>query len=339
MKAGHANQAVFSLLPAGKSRWSSFSAGFGIEILVLLFALWIPALFPQQLQVVRHYWTMPISAPPVVAWKAQPKPVALKRPEAERRRAEAAVVPPQPRLIQPVFTSPIAPRPVLKRNVQAPQLNEWARMTPTNADLPGSSAIPNLKRPRAPVQTGGFGDPDGLPPSSHMTQPVNIERVGEYDLPAGQGSGNGHGGKHGEAGVVSSAGFGNGMAISGNPRPGNAGSVHQGLFADERAANRTPRAAKTPVAAQQDPVVILYKPKPAYTAEAERLRIEGNVLLQVVFTASGEVNVLRVVQGLGHGLDESAIAAAREIRFRPARQDGRPVDSTAVVRIEFELAY
>jgi len=46
-----------------------------------------------------------------------------------------------------------------------------------------------------------------------------------------------------------------------------------------------------------------------------------------------------VVQGLGYGLDDSAQAAARQIRFRPAQQDGQPVDSTAIVHIVFELAY
>jgi outer membrane biosynthesis protein TonB len=52
------------------------------------------------------------------------------------------------------------------------------------------------------------------------------------------------------------------------------------------------------------------------------------------------VQVERVVKGLGHGLDESAMAAARQIRFKPAKTaDGQPVDSQAVVHILFELAY
>ena len=87
------------------------------------------------------------------------------------------------------------------------------------------------------------------------------------------------------------------------------------------------------------PVQILFKPKPVYTDEARAKKIEGDVVLQVVFAASGEIKVERVVQGLGYGLEDSAESAARQIRFRPAQQAGQPVDSTAIVHITFEMAY
>jgi TonB family protein len=47
----------------------------------------------------------------------------------------------------------------------------------------------------------------------------------------------------------------------------------------------------------------------------------------------------RVVSGLGHGLDEAAIRAAQQIKFKPAKRQGEPVDFPAVIRIEFRLAY
>ena len=59
----------------------------------------------------------------------------------------------------------------------------------------------------------------------------------------------------------------------------------------------------------------------------------------MLFTAGGEPRVLEVVRGLGHGLDETAIRAAQQIRFKPALRDGLPVDSTATVHILFQLAY
>src|SRR5262249_1994716 len=86
------------------------------------------------------------------------------------------------------------------------------------------------------------------------------------------------------------------------------------------------------------PAEIISKPTPAYTDDARRARIEGEVLLEVVLEASGHIRVLRVVRGLGHGLDESAIQAAEKISFKPAMRDGQPADSTAVLHIIFQLA-
>jgi TonB family protein len=87
------------------------------------------------------------------------------------------------------------------------------------------------------------------------------------------------------------------------------------------------------------PVEIVFKPSPEYTDEARSARIEGTVTLELEFTAAGDVHVLRVVRGLGHGLDEAAERAALRIRFKPARSsDGQAVDSRATVHITFRLS-
>jgi TonB family protein len=86
------------------------------------------------------------------------------------------------------------------------------------------------------------------------------------------------------------------------------------------------------------PVEIVFKPTPEYTDDARSARIEGTVSLEVEFTAAGDVRVLRVVRGLGHGLDEAAERAALRMRFKPAQSDGRPVDSRATVHITFRLS-
>jgi TonB family protein len=86
------------------------------------------------------------------------------------------------------------------------------------------------------------------------------------------------------------------------------------------------------------PVEILYKPKAAYTDEARKLKLEGEVLLEVLFRANGQLQVNRVLRGLGHGLDEAAADAASRIRFKPAQRNGSPVDSTVVVHVLFQLA-
>jgi TonB family protein len=91
-------------------------------------------------------------------------------------------------------------------------------------------------------------------------------------------------------------------------------------------------------AARLVPAEVIFKPTPTYTAEARNLRIEGEVVLEVVFEASGKLRIVRVVRGLGHGLDEAASHAAEQIRFKPAKRDGQPSDYPALVHIVFQLA-
>jgi TonB family protein len=99
-----------------------------------------------------------------------------------------------------------------------------------------------------------------------------------------------------------------------------------------------PPVAAAPKPAQADkPVEVLYKPTPAYTDEARARRIEGEVSLEVEFAADGSIRVLRVVRGLGHGLDEMARRAAEQIRFKPATSKGTPVDFRATLTILFRL--
>jgi TonB family protein len=200
----------------------------------------------------------------------------------------------------------------------------------------GSSAPPTLRKPREEVQTGGFGDPNGVATNKNTNRNPNIAQVGAWDMPVGPGNGNGTGGAKGARGTVASAGFGNGVA-SGSPGGGSHGAVEQGGF--DVKAPVTPEVKRTAAPANTRPVEILSVPKPVYTQEGIAKKIEGDVLVKVLFTASGEVRVERVVRGLGYGLDESAETAARQIRFKPAEQDGRPVDYAAIAHITFALAY
>lgn len=335
----------FTLLASGKPRWRSMGAGFGIEFLVLACALWVPALFPKQMAEAKNYVITSIDVPFIPAYKPQPKVrpklVPVKRVEEAKVDPPKPVVPeiPKPKMIEPVFEK-LNAVPVVRHNrTPAPKVNEWARMVPDErTNSIGSSALPDLKKPRAPVQTGGFGDPNGLPATSRkMVAPVNIAESGDFNLPQGPGKGNGRGGAKGQEGVVASAGFGNQTAIAGGER--NGGKVQTGGFANDTEAAAGPRVRKQEEAPQETSVVILYKPDPQYTAEGRADKIQGTVVLNVIFKASGEVEVLRVVQGLGHGLDENAEMAARQIKFTPAKENGQPVDFPANVRIDFELAY
>jgi len=72
---------------------------------------------------------------------------------------------------------------------------------------------------------------------------------------------------------------------------------------------------------------------------AEKLLASGVRRVIVTLGANGSLHVNRVVRGLGHGLDEAAVAAANKMRFKPALRMGQPVDSTAIVHVLFQIAY
>jgi protein TonB len=86
-----------------------------------------------------------------------------------------------------------------------------------------------------------------------------------------------------------------------------------------------------------DPPVLLREVKPLYTEEARRRGITGEVVLEIVVRADGAVGDVRLLEGLGYGLDQRAIDAVRQWRFSPARRQGRPVDVLVEVAVEFRL--
>jgi TonB family protein len=246
-------------------------------------------------------------------------------------------------------------RPVEVRRTELPQVNQtFADIKIENNSEParprepvktgmietGSAAPATITKPieTAKVQTGGFGDTRGLPGESNPNRPATIARLGSPVLPPGPGYGNGSGGAKGERGTVASTGFGNGVAIQPSGPPAR-GEVRGGGFSTAAVSTEAPRPKEVEAVAAVQPVVILEKPNPVYTDEARRLGLEGEVLIQVVFPAAGGVRVIRVTKGLGHGLDEAAIRAAQQIRFKPALQQGRAVDFPATVHIVFQLAF
>jgi TonB family protein len=137
---------------------------------------------------------------------------------------------------------------------------------------------------------------------------------------------------------VASTGFGNGIANP-PPPPPKRGTLQSSGFGDQTVAAEAPKKKANTGEGATTPVDILEKPRPEYTAEGRTLKLEGDVVIDMVFLANGTIQVNRVISGLGHGLDEAATQAAQRIKFKPAKRDGQPVDFPARVRIEFRLAY
>src|SRR5579871_5706936 len=297
-------QLLFSPLSPRPSRANSFLAGWGLQIIVVAALVILNALLPSSLPVSRKYAVVdlvpPLSSPPPITIK--PRVISPKVVELPVTPAPAAsIVLPAPARRRPQ-TEIAAPE--LKVKSSMPQLPAPAmpKVIAVNTFSSGSSAVPTTNLPAAAVQTGGFGDDNGVRSRAGASVPANIAAAGAFDLPKGDGHGNG---AHGAvAGVVASAGFGNGDAIA-QQRGG--GSVQQAGFDSVYSSSPQKRVAVANSATT--PVEIVFKPKPQYTEEGRKQGIDGEVRLEVLFSANGAVHVIRVLQGLGYGLDERAVQA------------------------------
>lgn len=350
--------ARFTVLADAKPRWDTFGASVVMQAIVVAFLFTLPLLFPQQLASSFHYEIMPLATPQTEVLLPPPPPKIRPRIERPAPKPEPVETPEPPKVARLIAPKPVAPLPPKPKQVDVitpeikPVFDPVKLETKTNEPkrpreevktgllTTGSAAVATVNLPLNKVQTGGFGDPNGLPGPGDPSKRANINRKGSPDLPNGPGYGNGTGGANGVRGTVASTGFGSGIAI---PPPGGSGgrrgTVQTTGFSDASAAAEAPKKKAASAEGATDSVVILDKPRPAYTQEARNLKIEGDVVVEVVFLASGQVQVNRVVSGLGHGLDESAVRAAQQIKFRPAKREGQAVDFPARVRIEFRLAY
>jgi TonB family protein len=83
--------------------------------------------------------------------------------------------------------------------------------------------------------------------------------------------------------------------------------------------------------------VILRKPEPGYTPEARNANVSGMVNVRVLLAADGAIKHVLVIKPLSHGLNERALSAARNIKFRPAVKDGRPVSQWVTIEYHFNI--
>lgn len=340
---------LFSLLPETRKPWTEFVFGTGAQCLAVALLIWVRLLFPQVVSSPEHTFrsVQLVSTPVPVNHEPQPvrrlpQPVLVSQLDPPDLPAITLRAPtPQTKPVAKVEDDP-APTVSIAPKKPDPLPITSAPIIPKqgvkiNTFSTGSSAIPTTARPASQVQTGGFGDPNGIPAKAGQGKAVNIAALGSFDLPSGPGSGNGTGGAKGVPGVVVSSGFGNGTAIADN-RPRATTVQSSGFTNADVPAPPTVHSHAAEAAARAVPAEIISKPTPVYTQEARSLRIEGEVLLEVVLEASGSLHVVRVVRGLGHGLDDNAVKAAQQIHFKPAMRDGQPTDSTVVLHIIFQLA-
>jgi TonB family protein len=348
--------ARLALLPEPPRRWDRLGVSALGQVAIISFLLLIPLIFPEQMKTALKFQIVELMQPVTEVPVAPPPPPP---PKVKPRVApEPKPAPPEPVKLNPkqthVFLTAKAIQPE-KKTVDLKPVELSKQFDQVKLDMEekgpkrpkedvkvgnlssGSAAPATVVAPLNKVQTGGFGDPNGIPGKGDPSHATNVNRQGSPALPGGPGYGNGTGGDKGIRGTVASTGFGNGIA---NPPPSTKkGTVQSTGFADQTVATDAPKKKASSNESATTPVNILEKPHPEYTAEGRSLKIEGDVVLDMVFLADGSIQVNRVINGLGHGLDEAAVRAAQQIKFKPAKREGQAVDFPARVRIEFRLAY
>ena len=83
--------------------------------------------------------------------------------------------------------------------------------------------------------------------------------------------------------------------------------------------------------------VVLYQVEPEFSEEARKAKFSGNVEVYLWVDTDGKPSHIRVVRGVGMGLDEKAVEAVRQYRFKPAMKDGKPVQVDLYVDVNFQI--
>jgi protein TonB len=172
--------------------------------------------------------------------------------------------------------------------------------------------VVNNPNPKLLMDPTLIGPPDLQVPNNNM--PIWGDPMAKLGPPSnGPGSG---------GGIGSGSGGGIGSGKGGGLGPGEGGGMGGGVF-------RVGGGVSAPA--------VLYKIDPEYSEEARKAKYSGTVVLYIEVDQSGHARNMRIVKGIGLGLDEKAIEAVNKWRFKPGMKDGKPVVVAAHIEVNFRL--
>jgi TonB family protein len=200
--------------------------------------------------------------------------------------------------------SPITPRRPADRRPEQP-------VRPAEPEPPIPKPEPPAPEPPPPAPAPAATAPVATVAADNETRPGVLDEGATGSQGPGSDGGSG-------TGTGTGMGEGTGPGIG----PGSGGGIGGGPF--------RPGSGVTPPR-------LVHEVKPDYTDEARRRGVNGEVVLEVVVQRDGRVGDIRVIQGLGGGLDRRAIEAVRQWRFAPGERLGTPVDVVVEVAVEFRL--
>jgi TonB family protein len=292
--------------------------------------------------------TLPPEPPP------QPKPIPQPPPPPPKPLPPTPTQPPKITRPEPVVPPPpdIKPLPTPQpKPIDLPPAPP-KRITPppapvkVNLGVAAAASVPNHDEHPSAVRLGSPTNPL-KPLTGPAVSSVNLGVAGMPGMNKGNtgngprasavnlGSGSPNGSMNGHdnaAGPVRGVSLGSGTGPMTSKNYAAVAPVQLGTPPQPPAAR--PAAASSLSAAT--PPKVTFKPTPAYSEEAKEQHIQGDAVVKVIFRASGTMDVIGLVSGLGHGLDEPALQAARGVRFQPALDaGGHPIDFPTNIIVHF----
>jgi TonB family protein len=195
-----------------------------------------------------------------------------------------------------------SPLPASKGKLPKPQPRQFVPPT----------AVINNPAPKLAMDPSILAPPDANLPNINL--PNYGDPLGKLG-PASNGTGSG-------GGIGSGKGGGVGSGTGGGVGPGSGGGIGDGVY---RAGNGVTKPE------------LLKKVEPEYSEEARKAKFQGVVVLYIVVDPNGNAVSPRVMKSLGLGLDEKAMEAVKQWKFKPGYKDGKPVAVAATVEVNFRL--
>ncbi|HVN82362.1 MAG TPA: energy transducer TonB [Terriglobia bacterium] len=161
-------------------------------------------------------------------------------------------------------------------------------------------------------------EPTVIVPQLAQLPSLNLPNYGDPNgIPGPPSSGPGTGG-----GIGTGTGGGVGPGKGGGVGPGEGGGIGGGVYR---------------VGGGVTPPTVVFRVEPTYSEEARKAKYQGVVVLSAIVRKDGTIEILKVVRGLGLGLDENAIQALKQWKFRPGMRNGAPVDVALNIEVNFSL--
>jgi len=340
--------AHFGVLDAGSQSKSSLLASLLFNVTVALVVIIISAAAKKTID--KRILLTELDEP-VVKKKVEPvKPKVVPPPPKPILPPVAKVEMQLPRIIVPVKPPDVPKPPVVKMDVPKPVI---AAPAPVRVIAMAAPRTVNLANPQAASVVNNDPHPTAVRLGNPENPILRGPAVSSVNLGRGLPGMNSANSGYGPPATKVNLGNGSpaGTSIHGNSVVAVVGIAHGAPAATGTApvvsqvnlaqAAPPPAPKPAPLAALVQPKLakLTAKPKPEYTAEARQLHIEGSVVIRVRVQADGSIQILDVVSGLGHGLDESAKRAVMATKFEPATDGyGHAVASVVVVTVNFQLA-